>query len=341
MGQDKASLKRQESPLISVVIVNWNGKRWLDKLLASVFSQTYKNYEVIFVDNASTDDSVEYIKKHFPETRIIKRDSNGGFAAGNNTGIEAAQGAWILMLNTDTWIEPNFLEKLYEFAQTTGYDIVGPKEAPYENGETRPAYVTTIDPMGHPVTRYGDHYGPKNSVYLSGVCALFKKELYFETGGMDENFFMYFEEIDWFWRMILLGKSFGQDSSLEVHHAGAGSGQTGLSYRNFLWRNENTLQMLLKNYSAYSLIIIIPLYIVQNILEMLVLALIGKGQIAKSYYEGWKFNLNHLSRTLKERQKVQAMRVYSDISVLRRMYLGPGKLQHLMQFLRTKRKINA
>ncbi len=98
-------------PLVSVVIPNWNGKEYLRDCIASLREQTHNNLEIIVVDNASKDDSVEYLRKNFPETKVIKHSKNLGFGAANNTGIRAARGKYIMMLNNDTRLEPKCIEE--------------------------------------------------------------------------------------------------------------------------------------------------------------------------------------------------------------------------------------
>ena len=103
--------------LISIIIVNYNGKKWLQKCLDSLLCQTYNNFEIIFVDNGSSDDSVEFVNNNYKDERIkiIKSDKNLGFAGGNNLGIDNSKGEYILLLNNDTWVEFDFLEKLFIF----------------------------------------------------------------------------------------------------------------------------------------------------------------------------------------------------------------------------------
>ena len=99
--------------LVSVIIVNWNGKKQIKKCLDSILLQTYRNFVIIFVDNASTDYSIEFVKNHYKDNRIkiIKSDKNLGFAGANNLGIKNSRGELILLLNNNTWIENNFLDK--------------------------------------------------------------------------------------------------------------------------------------------------------------------------------------------------------------------------------------
>lgn len=256
-------------PLISVIIVNWNGQKWLQSCIESLSKQSYKKLEIIVVDNSSSDGSVELLKRQHPYVKVIENKNNLGFARGNNVGAAHTNGEHIMLLNSDTWIDSDFIEKLYSFYIDGKYDVVGPYENDYAN-TTHPKNISTIDLLGHTVVFPATKNNKRKLFYKSGVCLLFSKKLYEETGGLDDDFFMYVEEVDWFWRLHLLTKKIGIAEDLFVHHAGAGSTGTGLKYNTFLWRNQNTLQMLLKNYSLVSLILILPFYFLQNLAEMVV-----------------------------------------------------------------------
>ena len=99
-----------KKPKVTVIIVNYNGKRWLGDCLKSLFEQSFKNFEVILVDNNSTDDSVLFTKKYFQKVKIVQLNSNTGFAGGNNAGYKEAKGEFILFVNNDTKVEKRYLE---------------------------------------------------------------------------------------------------------------------------------------------------------------------------------------------------------------------------------------
>lgn len=326
----KLPLLEQPLHFISIVIVNFNGKKWLKRCLGSLSKQTYKNYEIILVDNCSNDGSVAFVRQSFPLVRIIKSPANVGFAGGNNLGVKQAKGDMILLLNNDTWVKNTFISQLTEEYINSSYDVISPHEVAYQaTTPTRSAQTVTIDIMGHPVYKAMPSGA---NFYLPGACLLFSKNLYQETQGLDENFFMYCEEVDWFWRLLLLKKKFGFAKSVTVNHAGAGSTGAGIKYSVFLWRNQNTLQMLLKNYCGITLFFILPLYFAQNICEIIVFLLLGETKIASSYYEGWIFNVKNLKKTMDKRRWIQHNRTISDLEVMGLMYRGPGKLHHLIQY---------
>jgi len=314
-----------KSSLISIVIVNYNGEKWLKQCLDSLFTQTYKNFEIILVDNASGDNSIQALKNNYDnkQIKIITSEKNLGFAGGNNLGIQKATGEFVLLLNNDTWLDNDFLEKIISFYNQNNFDVIAPLENDYTN-KTKKRYVIKIDLLGQPTYIYKNI--KDSGFYLSGVCLFFKKEFYLSTLGLDNDFFMYFEEIDWFWRLNLLKKKFYTIESLLVHHASAGGTSRVIRYNSFLWRNQNALQMLIKNYSWYNLIWVLPIYLFQNIVEMIFFFFILKPKIAFSYIEGWFFNIKNIKRTFKKRKWIQKNRLVSDWQIVGKMYLGFGKL---------------
>lgn len=320
----------KSNPLVSIIIVNWNGKKWLKKLFDSLLSQTYKNIEIIFVDNDSSDDSIKFVNSSYKDSRvkIIKSEENLGFAGGNNLGINNAIGKYILLINNDTWVDKYFLSNLTNFYNTNNFDLVAPHEKDYYKNMEFRQYTKTMDLFGHStyLKKGGENF------YLSGVCVYFKKKLYESSLGLDNNFFMYFEEVDWFWRLNMFQKKFSYVDDVYIRHAGAGSTGSGIKYLTFLWRNQNTLQMLLKNYSWFNLFWILPIYFTQNIFEIIFFLIILEPKIAYSYIEGWIFNIKNIKRTLNNRDWVQKNRLVSDWEVMKKMYFGFGKINHLINY---------
>lgn len=317
---------------ISIVIINWNGKKWLEKCLRSLSVQTYKDFEIIFVDNASEDDSLKFVERNYPNVVIIKSEKNLGFAGGNNLGFKYAKGEYILLLNNDTWVEKTFLNKMILFYESHAYDIIAPLELGYDKKSVKKEYFLTIDIFGHPFL-LEKKMKIQDPFYLSGVCLFFSKKLYKNSQGLDKDFFMYFEETDWFWRLNLMKKKIFQMTDVFVYHAGAGSTGLGIKYKSFLWRNQNALQMLIKNYAWYNLLWTLPIYIIQNILEIIAFLIVLKPRIAWSYIEGWWFNVRYLPRTLEKRRIVQRERLVGDSYILKKMHKGFGKVYHLIRFM--------
>lgn len=327
-------MNRDITSRVSIIIVNWNGQKWLRRCIAALQKQTHKDTEIILVDNASSDSSVDYIEKEFPDIKLIKNPANLGFAGGNNLGIAVAKGEYIMLLNNDTWATETLVEDLLSSLSEHNLSVIAPRVISYDEAGAIEDCLLKLDIFGHPFpVPYSDEIKP---FYLSGICLLFKKQLYEETKGLDDDFFMYFEDTDWFWRLRLLRKTFDVSKEVCIRHAGHGStgNMGGLSYKRFLWRNENKLQMLLKNYRASTLCFVLPVYFLKNMVEIVCFCILLKPGIAWTYVRGWWFNVRHLRRTLGKRHWVQANRIRSDLEITREMYKGIGEIRHLVAYIR-------
>lgn len=323
-------------PIVSIIIVTYNWLKRLDTCLTSIFTQTYKKFEVILVDNWSNDETHTFVTKNFPAVIFIASPQNVWFAWGNNLGITHAQGDLLLLLNNDTRMDPDFLEKYIDAYQVGRYDILWVSEKPYDPLVKKKWWSVslTIDRSGHP---FVDRTA-KKMFYTNGACMLCSKKLYLETWGLDNNFFMYCEEVDRQWRSRLYGYTIGKLTDLYVYHAGAGSSSGWrVNYSIFLRRNQNTPQMLLKNYRRRNICWVLPCYVSINIGEMLVFLLVWKWKIAYSYVQ-WRWHvISSLRRSiLPQRKIIQAKRVVSDTEIMKDMYHWSAKIHHLHSFLQKK-----
>jgi len=202
-------------PKVSVIIVNWNGKVYLKDCLTSVLSQTYPNYEVILVDNGSTDGSVSLIKESFPEIRLIRLDRNYGFAKANNIGIEEALEdkltEYVALLNNDAYVDRRWLEELVTCAEKS--ENVGMVAS-----KILFAGLNTINSVGTIVLKDGSaaHLGGKETdrgqydliketFAPCAAAALYARRMLEDIGSFDEDFFAYMEDVDLGWRARLAG----------------------------------------------------------------------------------------------------------------------------------------
>lgn len=239
-----------QSPLISVVVVNWNGLKFLDKCLTSLYNQSHKDFEVILVDNGSTDGSVQFIRSRYQQVKVLENKSNMGFAAANNQGIKAARGKYIALLNNDTEVDKNWLENLIKKADASPRDVGmwACKILSLHN-------PTIIDSVGGLlISRCGiakgrgrneedkRQYDRDEDVFIPSACAsMYRKEMLNDVGLFDEDFFAYCEDTDLGFRARLAGwKTYSVSDAIVYHHY---SGTTGkytpmkayLVERNHLW----------------------------------------------------------------------------------------------------------
>jgi len=189
---------------VSVIIINYNGKELLEKCLDSLFKTEYDNYEVILVDNNSTDDTIEFITNNYPSVIIMNLDSNKGFAEPNNVGAKIAKGEFLLFLNNDTIVTPNFLTELV--IQITK----NPKTAICQSLLLK--LDNTIDSSGDFMDKLGVVYNSKTIITNvrkifspRAACMLIKKDVFDKLNGFDKKFIFSFEDVDLGWRSWILG----------------------------------------------------------------------------------------------------------------------------------------
>lgn len=193
-------------PQVSIIILNWNGKEDTIECLESLKNITYPNYEILLVDNGSTDGSVDCFRKRHPEIEIIENGENLGFAEGNNVGIRYAlkkEADYILLLNNDTVVDSSFLEELIKVAETgPKIGFIGPTVFDY-GSNTEGMIGGEINWLRGSCKkiRFKELNYTEDKIYnvdfVSGCCLLVKKDVINEIGLLDPDYFLYYEETDW------------------------------------------------------------------------------------------------------------------------------------------------
>lgn len=239
--------------LVSVIIVNLNGKIYLENCLSSLFNQTYNNFEVVFVDNNSTDGSVEYISNNFPQVKIIRNNSNMGFAEGNNIGIRESTGTLIALLNNDTEVHKDWLKNLV-LAVNKSDKIAGASgKIFFLDNKEKIAFTT---PQINPYTALGNRIcedcGLKKVDYLSGNAMMVKKAVIDELGLLDKDYFAYYEETDWCARMIRAGYDLIYTPDAIIWHKEFGTKVASDFYNYMMVRNR--IRFVIKNFDLIYII---------------------------------------------------------------------------------------
>ncbi len=245
---------------LAVVILNWNGVKFLEKFLPSVLKNTSSKYEVWLADNASTDNSVAFVKETFPEVKIHINKSNGGFAKGYNDALKYISATNYVLLNSDVevtedWIEPTL--KLLNSDEKIA--ACQPKILAYQNVnyfEHAGAAGGFLDYDGYPFCRgrifniAEEDLGQYNKVsevfWATGACLFIKANLFHEMGGFDEDFFAHMEEIDLCWRLKNRGYKIMYQPKAEVLHVGGGTLSIYSPFKLYL-NFRNNLYLLVKN----------------------------------------------------------------------------------------------
>lgn len=247
---------------VAIVILNWNGKHFLEQFLPSVIRFS-SEARIIIADNASTDDSIDFLKEVYPNIEIIQNSSNGGFAKGYNDALSHVKSPFYLLLNSDIEVSEGWLSPLLKTMENK--DVAGcqPKIKSFNNKnklEHAGAVGGFIDRNYFPFCRgrifdqiegdNGQYDYPLEVFWASGACLLIRSEDFHSVNGFDEDFFAHMEEIDLCWRLKLKGKKFMVDPSSVVYHVGGGTlpySSPRKTYLNF----RNSLFMIIKNHKGW------------------------------------------------------------------------------------------
>lgn len=232
---------------LSIIIVNYNTKSLLKQCLTSVFANLPQKSEVIVIDNHSTDNSVSMITQHFPKVRLISNRKNYGFAWANNQGIEVSKGRFVLLLNSDTIVKAHALDRLVAYLEKHPKVGVISPQLRNEDGSIQPqggalptitniaAWMFFLDDIPLLKQLFVPYHqdnvefftGTHSMGWVAGTAMLIRREVLDQIGGLDQNIFMYAEDIDLCWRARAAGWEIKTLSSAQVIHLGQGSGNKG------------------------------------------------------------------------------------------------------------------
>ena len=258
-------------PKVAIVILNWNGEKHLANFLPSVFNSQYPNLEIIIGDNASTDNSVQYLRDTFPLVRIISNEENLGFAEGYNRVLDKVEADYYVLLNSDVEVTPNWINPVIEMMEADdAIAVAQPKIRDYYNRshfEYAGATGGFIDGLGYTFCRGrifdtlekdNDQYNDNLEIFWATGCALFiKSAIWKKVNGLDEHFFAHMEEIDLCWRIKNLGYKVMYCGRSTVYHVGGGTLNTESSFKTYL-NFRNNIFLIVKNVKPIKSIFLIP-----------------------------------------------------------------------------------
>ena len=244
---------------LAIAILNWNGKNWLEKFLPNVISHS-ENTDIYIIDNASTDDSVAFLKLNFPQVKIIQNTENQGFAGGYNEGLKKINAEIYCLLNSDVEVTENWLKPVLDlFQKDLKIAAVQPKILDYNRKnffEFAGAAGGFIDNLGYPYCRgrvfenieedKGQFDDETEIFWASGCCLFIRSEDFWKQNGFDARFFAHQEEIDLCWRLKNDGKKIFYTGKSTVYHVGGGTLNKQSAQKTFL-NMRNNLSMLVKN----------------------------------------------------------------------------------------------
>lgn len=245
---------------VAVVILNWNGKALLERFLPSVILSDYPNLEIIVGDNASTDDSVEFLKTNFPQVSVIQNDKNYGFAGGYNKILSQVKADYFVLLNSDVEVPVNWIRPVIELMQSDETIAVAQPKIKWQQNKSQFEYAGAaggfMDMHAFPFCRGRifdtvemdtDQYNENVEIFwASGAAFFIKSEAWNEAKGLDADLFAHMEEIDLCWRLKNFGYKVVCCSSSEVYHLGGGTLNANNPYKTYL-NFRNNLIIMQKN----------------------------------------------------------------------------------------------
>jgi GT2 family glycosyltransferase len=301
---------------VSIVIVTWNSAAHLPACLDALTAQTYQDFDVVLVDNGSTDGCVDEAESRWPELRlqVVKLGENKGFAAANNTGARLAGGQWLALLNADAFPDTHWLEELLKAAgNNLKYSIFASRQLLANDTSILDGAGDIYHVSGLAWRRFhglpaGD-FGMKTEEVFSpcGAAALYLRDMFVLAGGFDEDFFSYFEDIDLGFRLRLMGFKCLYVPQAVVEHVGSAS--TGRrsafaiyhGHRNLVWA-------YIKNMPAALFWACLPLHLLMNLYFLLAFSASGQ---AKAIWRAKADGLRGLGRMLAKRKGIQRLRLTS------------------------------
>ena len=327
---------------IAVVILNWNGKNLLTKFLPDVVRYSDPAYCDIYVaDNASTDDSIDFIKSNFSTVKIIKNDKNYGFAKGYNVALANIEADIFALVNSDIEVTRDWLTPIVKtFKEEENTVIIQPKILDYKN-KTKFEYAGAaggfIDNYGYPFCRgrifndLEEDKGQYNDVasifWASGACFFIRASVYRELGGFDADYFAHQEEIDLCWRAQNLGYDIKYNGKSTVYHVGGATLKEGSPQKTYL-NFRNNLVTLLKNLPSNKVFTVVFLRLlldgIAGVKFLFALQPLHTIAIIKAHFSMYA----NLSKTLKKRKEIKnkITAYYKTEAIVKQHFISKIKL---------------
>ena len=262
---------------IAVVILNWNGKNFLDDLLPTLVQHTPPEVDIVVGDNASSDNSVEFLKQNYPQIQIIQNDKNYGFAEGYNRVLNKVKADYFVLLNSDVEVTPNWIEPVIDMMEADDdIAICQPKLLSFYNRDTfeyAGGAGGYIDKYGYPFCRgrlfttlekdNGQYDDACEIFWATGAAMFVKAKVWKQLGGLDGDFFAHMEEIDFCWRAKNGGYKVYYCPQSVVYHIGGGTLPPSSPFKTFL-NFRNNFSLLFKNLQKRQLVYVFPIRVLMD-----------------------------------------------------------------------------
>ena len=324
-------------PSVTVIIPHLKNRALLESCLDSLRMTAYQDFTVLVVDNGAGSSDLSYIEVTYPEIQVLRLPSNAGYAGGCNEGLNHASTKYVVFLNDDTVVEPQWLDHLVSEAGSD--DRIGALQPKIlslparRDGRRMFDYAGAagglLDRLGYPFCLgrsfsgreddLGQYDGSREIFWASGVALFAPRQLLIKMGGFDAGFFMHMEEIDLCWRMKLAGYSIRSVPQSVVWHEGGASLNEGSPMKVY-FNHRNGIAMLIRNRRARSLVLVLPVRLFLEAAAACYYIAGGRGGLEKAWQvvRAAVDNIRGLGYTLRKRREIQRTRQKSDADLFRR-----------------------
>lgn len=301
-------------PLVTVVIPNWNGQKFLKIVLPSLARQSLRSFQTVVVDNGSDDGSLAYLRRYHPSVHVISRPTNEGFAVAINYGLRYARTEYVALLNNDIELDPRWLDELVralkdhpEAASATGKMLDYRRRDRFDDAGDQVSWYATTTKRGEGECDRGQYNKPEAIFSASGGASLFRRKVFNDIGLLDEDFFAYIEDVDWGFRAQLAGWECRWVPAAVVYHLGsATSGKT--SHFTLYLCHRNTLWLIAKNFPGSR--IVLNLHKLTFFFAKTLLGSI-RDKWFRTLMRAWLTGLWKMPRMLRKRWQIQRRRQVS------------------------------
>jgi len=323
---------------VSVIVLNYNNKKYLGPCIDSVLKSDYPNLELVFVDNASSDGSTDFVKKRFgseSSLKIVQNSENLGYAGGNNVGVDFATGEYLVFLNNDTEVDRNWLCELVTVMESDRN--IGAAQGKLISTYNRKRFDNVggfIDRLGFSILRglqeedEGQYDKCSEIFFAIGAAFAVRRNVLNEVGLFDYAYFLYYEDVDLCWRIQLRGYKIVFVPKCVVFHAGGASSRKERLYKNLpeYHKHKNHITTLLKNYELFNLIRYMPVAVFLEVLSDFVS--FKSDRFVR--IRGIIYNIGNFDKIWKKRIEVQKkIRKKKDIALFEKGLILPFNLKLL------------
>ena len=342
MTLDNIKENRNEYPFVSVVVLNYNGKYHLKTCLDSLLRTDYPRFEIILVDNGSTDGSVEFVQQNYPMVKIVRLRKNLYAAGGYMAGVLMAKGEYVAILNNDIEVDPGWLKALMKYMVKMPWVAAADPKYKYfyqrDLFENSAAAGRWIDYFGNNCTRgvwevdRGQYDRP---VYIMGVLTLFRRDILLKLGGFDLSYIFGYEDIDIAWRIYLAGYKALYVPEAVIYHKAGGTTRDKPGMRRprpefYYLVKRNRIISLIKNYGISNMLFSLLVTLLEYYFTLWYFMVTRQKTYGLAIFRAMLYSFIHLRKIMTKRAYVQMLRVVPDRVVKRYMVPYCGDIRQFL-----------